>query len=43
MEDFLEELNANNLKNIKVKFIEKLDNNLDEMLKIGGIGETKYI
>lgn len=43
MEGFLEELDASNLKDIKVNYIKNLNNNLDEILKIDGIDEAKYI
>lgn len=43
MEGFLEELNSSNLKDVKVNYIENLKNNLDEILKMDGIGEAKYI
>lgn len=43
MSGFLERLNNSDLKNIEIQFIKNLNNNLDDILKIEGIREAKYL
>lgn len=43
MEGFSERLNSSSLKNIEIKFIKNLSNNLDEILKIKDIEKAKYL
>jgi len=43
MEGFSESLNSSGLKNIEIKFIKNLSNNLDEILKIKDIEKAKYL
>jgi len=43
LEGFLEQLESNGMRDIRVSQIKNLSNNLDEIEKIQGIGEARYI